>query len=319
MTPNNGDPGFKVNYSLRPAKCIERKMVAEALHRLNVFHELKSYQYIGFGSAWFSDFILVHRSLGIHDMVSIEEDVAHDKRYEFNRPFKCIKLRFGPSNSILPTLTLNKQVIIWLDYTCRLNPSVLEDIRYTSSKAIPGSVLIITVNSDPISENDFDLISRSVSDKGIDYKQVHAKNKERFGLWATANSYRRMVKDKILLTLRSRNGVLNQDDRVHYQQIFNFNYQDSQSKMLTTGGLFFQEQQKSLVDKCRFSSSFDFFKPDDDPYLIEVPILTLREIRMLDAQLPADCAIDRHAIPQIDVERYEKIYRYHPAFVEAEL
>ena len=320
MTTKSEDPGFKVNYSLRPAKCIERKMMVEALHRLNGFHELRSYQYIGFGSAWFSDFILFHKSLGIHDMINIEEDVAHEKRYRFNRPYKCIVQHFGPSNSVLPTLPLGKQAIIWLDYTGRLDKSVLEDIQYVSAKAKSGSVLMITVNADPIGDGHLRPVASMLKSEGTDYGRVHAENIDALGKWATATTYRQMIYDKILLTLRDRNGVLNPNERISYQQIFNFNYRDSESRMLTTGGLYYENRQSDLVEKCNFRSSFDFFKPEKESYLIDVPILTLREIRMLEAQLPTDCEeIDRKSIPEVDVKKYEKIYRYYPLFTEAEL
>ncbi len=66
---------MQINYSLRPAKSVERKMLCEAIKRLAVFDKIESYKYVGFGSAYFSDFSLIHRSLGIEDMLSIEKDI----------------------------------------------------------------------------------------------------------------------------------------------------------------------------------------------------------------------------------------------------
>ena len=48
-----------VNYVLRPAKNIERKMFCEAFRRLAEFGRVDSYRYVGFGSTFFSDFSLV--------------------------------------------------------------------------------------------------------------------------------------------------------------------------------------------------------------------------------------------------------------------
>jgi hypothetical protein len=48
----------KINYTLRPAKNIERKMLCEAFHKLHPFGKVQNYRYIGFGSTYFSDFIL---------------------------------------------------------------------------------------------------------------------------------------------------------------------------------------------------------------------------------------------------------------------
>ena len=53
-----------IDYSLRPAKFAERRMLSEMFSRLKVFGSLESYRYIGFGSIWFTDCVLFHRALG---------------------------------------------------------------------------------------------------------------------------------------------------------------------------------------------------------------------------------------------------------------
>ena len=65
-------PSFeKFNYSLRPAKNIERKMFCEVFARLSRISPLRSYRYIGFGANTFVDFTLFHQRLGITDMVTL--------------------------------------------------------------------------------------------------------------------------------------------------------------------------------------------------------------------------------------------------------
>src|SRR5947208_3271845 len=90
----------RINYALRPAKSIERKMLTEAFGCLASFGRVSAYRYVGFGSPFFSDFILFHRTLGINNMISIEQDVDHRERFAFNRPFSCIQLEYGSSNEI---------------------------------------------------------------------------------------------------------------------------------------------------------------------------------------------------------------------------
>ena len=80
----------KINYSLRPAKSIERKMLGNAFRKLSDFGAVESYRYIGFGSTYFSDFILFHKALGIKHMISIERDRENEERFRFNCPFRCI-------------------------------------------------------------------------------------------------------------------------------------------------------------------------------------------------------------------------------------
>lgn len=75
-----------INYALRPAKAIERRMLCAALAGLHRFQRIEDYRYIGFGSIYFSDFQLLHRELGISDMLSIEKDVAAEACFRFNLP-----------------------------------------------------------------------------------------------------------------------------------------------------------------------------------------------------------------------------------------
>jgi hypothetical protein len=142
----------RINYSLRPAKNVERKLMCEAFRRLSRFGKLDSYRYVGFGSAFFADFLLVHRTLGISDMISIEKDIDNGSRFEFNKPFACVKLEFGLSTGILPLLDWEPRSIVWLDYDGILNQGVLEDVAFLAAKCCSGSVVIFSYNVNPMKE-----------------------------------------------------------------------------------------------------------------------------------------------------------------------
>jgi hypothetical protein len=216
---------------------------------------------------------------------------------------------FGPSNSILSELHLDNPVIVWLDYTCPLNDSVLEDVRYVCSKAKSGSVLIVTVNADSFGASG---TNRS------DYQHVYRQYCDSRGKWATASTYRQIIHDEIGVTLRNRSGVLPRGEKINCQQIFNFEYMDSK-RMLTYGGVLYRNDDGNKLMKCRFDTCH-CYKSKEEPYRIDVPILTLREMRKLGAQLPKDhTKIDRGSVPETEVLKYVPIYRYYPSFVEAEL
>jgi hypothetical protein len=76
----------RFNYTLRPAKNVERKMLCDAFARLARIERLSDYRYVGFGSLSFADFALFHRRLGFREMVSIERRETARSRFEFNRP-----------------------------------------------------------------------------------------------------------------------------------------------------------------------------------------------------------------------------------------
>lgn len=307
----------KIHYGLRPAKNIERKMLAEAFRRLSEFGTIESYRYIGFGSTYFSDFSLFHKSLGITNMLSIEWDAENDERFRFNRPFRCVQIRFGDSNQVLPTLSWNERTILWLDYDRKLDCAVLTDVSWFCAHAVPGSAILVTVNAKPDRFDQEPL--QQLRDRVGEEKVSPAIQETELSGWGTADVYRRIITNEIQEKLDSRNGGRSAGSRMLYRQLFNFRYADG-PKMLTVGGLLFEEGQSNIVGKCAFET-LPFVKTGEEPYLIEVPNLTFRELRYLDAQLPISDPrqLDAPSIPEKDLERYARVYRYFPAFVDAEL
>lgn len=314
-----------INYNLRPAKSIERKMLVETFQRLSTFDSLVQYRYIGFGSTNFSDFILFHKTLGIFDMVSVEKEVGDEERFEFNRPYNCIDIKFGESNAELPKLDWGKRSIIWLDYDGILSRSVLTDINFVCAKVSSGSMLIITVNAHPHTPTDVDtsewaperleFLSDQVGEENI---PPGLEGKDLVN-WGTANVYSRIIRNNIEKTLLERNGGIQEGNRMKYHQILNFNYADG-AKMSTLGIVFCRENESPLYEACKFNK-LSFYRNLDEPYLLEVPVLTFKEIRHLNSQLPTNDIneIDAKGIKKGALEKYSKIYRYFPTFSETEL
>ncbi|MBM0740245.1 hypothetical protein JOY44_01055 [Phormidium sp. CLA17] len=307
----------EINYILRPAKSIERKMLGEAFRCLSIFSPVDQYQYIGFGSTYFSDFYVFHKTLNIRKMYSIERDTNNKKRFEFNRPFGCIEICFGESNDILPTMQWkDTKSIVWLDYDYKLNESVISDIKTVFSSACSGSVIAISVNAEPAPVGDrFNELIRNVGEDripvGIDEKD--------FNKWNTANVYRDVINNEIQETIVNRNGGLDTNDKLIYRQLFNFHYEDN-AKMLTVGGILYSRGQEPEFSRCLISQ-LEFVRTHTEPYLIKVPNFTYRELRYLDTQLPIlnNLAVKLPGIPQSDIEAYSRIYRYFPMFAETEL
>lgn len=307
----------KINYSLRPAKNIERKMLSEALRRLSYFELVENYRYIGFGSTYFTDFTLFHKSLGIKNMISIEWDEQYKPRFEFNRPFNCIQIIFGESNDVLPSLQWNVKTIIWLDYDTQLNDTMLVDISFFCAGAVPGSVIIVTVNAHTSpQESAKHLFQKLVEQVGEEKVPADVSGRNLKG-WEKAKIYRRIITNEIYQTLTQRNGGLEGGSKIKYKQLFNFHYADD-AKMLTVGGLLHEENQLDIVDKCAFEN-LSFVSSDDTHYKIEIPKLTYRELRYLDAHLPYDRNLRELLIPEEDVKKYAQVYRYFPTFAEAEI
>ena len=141
----------RVNYRLRPAKGVERRMMADAFLRLWPFGRVESYRYVGMGSVYFADFALFNTVCGFTHLVSIEdaEDLQTQNRFKFNVPLVSIELKcFSHSNVELPKLHWdNVRTICWLDYDGSLTRPVLTDIKLLGARMSPGSLLAVTVDT----------------------------------------------------------------------------------------------------------------------------------------------------------------------------
>lgn len=320
----------KINYTLRPNKSIERKMMAEAFSRLSFIEHVNNYRYVGFGSAYFADFILFHKHLGITNLLSIEKEESKKARFEFNIPYSGIKMLYGDSTTILPNIELDKiRSIVWLDYDDKISDFMFADTESFFLNAKPGSVFVLSVNI----EQDF----MEVSDAPMSLKEFRmAKLIERVGKARIPGEFEdmnlttkntealvyEMLNRQIASTLLTRNG--NNVEKVSYQQLFNFKYKDN-ATILTIGGILHTEAQIRHLKRMKFDT-LPFIRQGKESYDIQCPNLTFREIKALDKILPDDLEIingkftnkQLKSIPLIatDIQNYGKVYRYYPNFAD---
>ena len=74
-----------ISYDLRPAKQTERRLLLDFLRCSSEAGLTNSdYRYVGMGGTMFYDFHLIHRFLGINNMISLERDPKTHPRSEFN-------------------------------------------------------------------------------------------------------------------------------------------------------------------------------------------------------------------------------------------
>jgi hypothetical protein len=313
----------RFDYRVRPAKSVERRMMCDAFRRLSPFGSIRAYRYIGFGANSFVDFILFHRQLGIDQMISIESHVDLKQRIEFNCPFKCIDVRFGLSSAVLPNIDWSVRSIVWLDYDKSLKMNMLSDIKTVAARAAPGTFVCVSVAADVgADENDDSQVNpqesepdrrlRRLSDRLPARIPRYVSGKHLKG-WGTASVFREIITNEIDAALAERNGLRAAGATLQYRQLFNFNYADG-AKMMTCGGMIIDHGQQAIFSQCDFNA-LDFVRRNREPYLIEVPTLTLREVRRLEEQLPRTIRA-RLALPGVskaDINAYAKIYRYwHP-------
>lgn len=301
-------------------------MMTDAFRRLSKFASVESYQYVGFGSVWFSDFSLFHRQLGIEKMISIERMTAHRERFVFNAPFGGVELRFGDSARELPNIDWSLRTLAWLDYDDPLNPSMLDDVRTIAAKAIGGSLLAVSIQCQqppPIKDNEEDderpveTVDEFRSVFGAARTPTEMTPKDLVG-WNMAAVCRKAVLTEIEGALSAVNASRPERQRIQFHQIMALEYADG-AKMTTVVGVFADKGQSPIFKSCGFDE-MAYYRPGGEPLRIEIPKLTPKEMRALEAKLPiADPeTIDPGPFPKKDAVAFATLYRYLPSFVSFE-
>jgi len=294
-------------------------MLCEAFRRLR-FHTLEYYQYVGLGSVFFADFRIVHRSLGISRMFSIERQKIHCERFEWNKPYSGITMLFGETEQRLSDIDFSIPTIVWLDYDGPLLRSIVSDIRTVAHSASHGSVLVVTVNAHPRQPNGegADMLEQVRAELGNERIPAETDLASLRG-WGLANFYRRAGDSEIHDALSTANGVREPAARLEYKQLFNFQYSDG-AYMATFGGIFFERERRHELDSCTFDRLM-FIRYGAEAFHIRAPKLTLREIAHLERQLPLPegTVLDFGPMPQSDANDYIILYRYLPSFLPVDL
>jgi len=304
-----------INYMLRPNKNVERKLILATLRKLQAQFDIANYRYVGLGSMWFSDFVLMHKSLGIDDMVTIEGQKSREKRVEFNKPFACIAVRMEDASTALGEVVDTKPCVVWLDYDGPLKNAMTGDLETAVGGMSSGSMLLVTVNAkveqlknnkiggEELSPEDF--LANICDDSGL-VAQKHRLTRNEFPALAAE-----------ILHQRIKSSVLEKKPGCEYIPIWAYRYADD-ADMVTVGGMV-----ADAADRARFDTS-DVAAlscvTGTSLFDIALPILTEKEKRALDKLLPSVAALDPAALEfelrPSEVEAYQRFYLEYPVFNE---
>ncbi len=282
----------RVPYDLRPRKQVERRMI---IHMFQLLAEagfpISTYRYVGFGAFFFVDFILFRRLLGIHDMISIEHDMSHEKRVLFNRPFKDIGVKFLASCDYIPDIDRGKRHVLWLDYDGPIAREQLADLETASSIMLAGSILIATFDVD------FDKADDIRIKESPPEKRAHAwlnRFQEECGdlfnpSWNVINFNASSIPKRVIQVVEGaiRLGVTMREG-ISFEPLFNFIYADGH-QMLTIGGVICSRLEKKKLRRIEWKE-LPFVRRNFslDPFRIEVPVLTRKERLYIDSNMPCE-------------------------------
>lgn len=306
-----------INYQFRPVKSVERKMICSLIRQIQLSGGLTDFRYIGMGAKYFVDFMLIHHQFGTKNMISIEAQKELKQRYDFNKPLGFIEMKYGTTSEILPQVDKweEQNNLIWLDYDGAFTEAVLDDVETVSRNCKKGDMLILTVNASCKGKNQ--------TEKHEEFKQAVGKYydkdipKEKYTNNGIASIEIGMIKkqlDKVLIRRNNNNGI-----NLKSLQLLNIIYKDS-APMLTFGTVFVDEELNTKIDYSNLKSIFSFISNSDEPYKLEVPSLTNKEIQLLLKNFPFNDkkykVDDYYGIKKEEIQEFEKIYRYYPYYSE---
>lgn len=307
-----------VNYSLRPNKTIQRLLTFDALAALRVFMPWNNVVYIGLGSIWFTDFVMAHKRLGIDQMISIENDPIGHRRAQYNKPFQTLRVLEGLSYDEVPKFYDNIEMmdcpwIIWLDYDQPLGEDAITELRGVIEKAPDNSVLLTTVDASGKKygvgpDQKLESLKRLLGDVVPDRLEKDALA-EPDGFALTLGRLLELFLSSVSRSCSRAGG---------WVPAFRLPYRDK-AAMVTVGGILTspttQAQCLSLVQGGSWNARSN--------RVIVAPHLTLRELAVLQAQLPRAVALDRTDVQALgfdlgedQIEIFQSYYKYYPAFAQ---
>lgn len=292
-------------------------MVFDGLKEIWNAIDMSEALYIGLGSIWFTDFIQAHKVLGIETMFSIEVNDTGFKRARFNKTFRTISIKHGLSSDEVPKILKKTDFsrrpwVIWLDYDSALDEDKVEEMKWVLEHATPNSIALFTFSA---SQNAYgrrprnrpDRVRTLLGDVVPDDLSKDDCDKERLPLTLaslTSNFLRSEVADSARLG--------------GFFDAFRIPYFDSVG-MVTIGGILAAKGSASAIRTVVEDPKW----PCKVTEMIRAPHLTLKEVSVLQSELPSDGRITRKRINELgfdlevsQIRSFQKYYKYLPNYAE---
>jgi ribulose bisphosphate carboxylase small subunit len=307
-----------VNYSLRPNKTIQRELVFDGLTCLRRIMPWNDVTYIGFGSIWFTDFVMAHKRLGIDSMISLESDPIGYLRAVYNQPFRTVQVLQGKSYDIIPKFYDDAEMmarpwIMWLDYDDILSEDAVQELRDAIERAPENSVLLTTVDASGKK------YGNSPNEKTASLRRLLGDVvPDRLGKDALVEPDAFALTLARLLESFLASVALSCARPGGWVPAFRLSYRDK-AAMATVGGVLTSSATGAL---CRTVVDAPGWNAKAQRAIV-APHLTLRELAVLQAQLPFPAALNRATVQALgfdlgedQIQVFQAYYKYYPAFAQ---
>jgi len=322
--------GATVPYHQRQNKHVERQLFLDILRHVDRWRPMDKFLYVGFGGIYFEDFKLLHRQLGIDQMISIEQEQWLIARQNANLPYGCIEPRHQLSGDFIQRVEEVRReyqhahhLLIWLDYVKASElPDQLSEVRALVPKLDANDMLKVTLSANPRwlkagtrtelenrLENLINKVGAQYLPEGLTEEDVENDRLPNVLLDALA---------------RKISEAMTESPRLFFQPLGCYVYRDSVTMLTATGIVLHRADQDEFLARTRFKD-FEFASLDWELHEIAVPDLSLQERLILDKNLFGRTAPEigqklgfRFAEDLDDsqelIENYRKLYRYYPNY-----
>ncbi len=333
-----------IPYHLRPHKAVDRRLFVDLLARFERWQPLASYAYISMGAYPLEDHKIVHRRLGISNLISFDYDEGIVARQNFNRPVgacRCLKLKSGELIDELDEHLCDfnegkvSGVVVWLDYTdAEALGEQIREFETLLEKLKEGDVVRVTVNAHPPALEDSKQDDRSAMLKADRFKMRFERLKGQIGDYLPSDASQADVDAKGLASILSRSfgraaqNALPVAGNTIFVPLSIIRYADGQQMLSMTGTLVDRDSRMKMrstlaIDEWPFSSA-DWKAVNS----LVVPYLTIRERMFLEQEIgrSSDAEIaDKLKFDLGDnldvatfVKNYRSYYRFYPTLLVAD-
>ena len=304
---------------LRPNKNVERKLMVEVLSAFEADprFKLSMYRYVGLSSVYYADAVLLHKRLGISDIISIEKEDSRKKRLEFNRPFSCVSVELGETKEVLPRLEWTKPQLLWLDFDGGLALEQFDDFETLSGKLSSGDFVFVSVNAEVsqlrgLKQDGQELAPEAALRQQVPEDAVPTDAASRL----TAVSFPGLVGE--IWDTYARSKVLQTERGLRFMPLLNLTYADG-AKMVTYGGVLLDDADRIRVEALKIGQRLEYVTKGGQ-FSLSIPQLTHKEKLELDRWLPKHGAPASKDLPfelkDAEIEAYCRFYLHYPAYAE---
>lgn len=306
-----------ISYDIRPAKQSERRILLDLLKIAgDCGLPIADYRYVGMGANRFYDFLLIHKYLGIANMISLEHDPIMFQRAVFNCPYRFIDVQEKTAVDFITGDPFSVSSILWLDYDGGISPRIVRDIASLSTKLRVGDFCFVTVFGGPPGaldrENNQARLVWFQDQLGDVANEVSLADVEKA-------SFSDAVHKVLITAFRNAFSVRRDGQFTPFLQV---EYTDS-SPMITVGGGLLEEG-KALSFMRRIKKALPFLSAEDATlYEIKSLHLTERERGLFDRATTQATkrSSERNQLKKLgfketEIAAYKDLIRYLPRYVE---